>query len=99
MDGSEDFIVFTRNCGHTTVDGQRAITKVHIVTNWKTKYCNVFKCTTDTYIQWLQTQKEHRILPTNSLLYKMKLVDTNVCTFCLTQGKTLIHFVLDCEKS
>ena len=66
--------------------------------NWETKYCNVFKCTNDTYIQWLQTQIIHRILPTNSLLYKMKLVDTNSCNFCLTQEETLHHLFIDSEK-
>ena len=41
------------------------------------------------YIQWLQTQIIHRILPTNSLLYNMKLVHTNLYNFYFTQGEIL----------
>ena len=35
---------------------------------------------------------------TNSLFYKMKLVDTNLYNFCLTQEETVNYLFLDWEK-
>ena len=66
--------------------------------NWKVVYSYVFKCTRDSYIQWLQTRISHRILPTNNLLYKMKLVDSKLCSFCECCEETLVHLFWDCNK-
>ncbi|XP_052778728.1 uncharacterized protein LOC128216195 [Mya arenaria] len=66
--------------------------------NWKNVYSCVFKCTKDSYIQWLQLRVLHRILPTNSLLYKMKVVENDNCSFCECCKETLLHLFWDCNK-
>ena len=50
--------------------------------DWKFTHSFVFKNSRDTYIQWLLTRIVHRILGTKSLLYKMKIVNDNLCSFC-----------------
>ena len=54
--------------------------------------------TKDSYLQWLQTRITHRILGTNSLLYKMNLVSSDKCTFCKKEKETLIHLFWNCPK-
>ena len=49
--------------------------------NWKFVYSYIFKCTKDTYIQWFQTRILHRVLTTIKLLIKMKIVNSEMCTF------------------
>jgi len=65
--------------------------------NWKYVHSFVFKISRDTYIQWLHTRIIHRILGTKSLLYKMKIVDDNICTFCNNHEETLTHLFWSCE--
>ena len=65
--------------------------------DWKQIHGNVFKYTRDTYTQWLQTRIVHRIIATNSLLFKMKLTDTNLCTFCGTDVETITHLFYECR--
>ena len=68
------------------------------IINWKNTYSYVFKYTKDTYLQWMQTRIIHRILPTNMLLYKMKITDNKLCTFCRCQEETLMHLFCECCK-
>ena len=39
----------------------------------------------------------HKILSTNSFLQKIKLKDTNTCTFCRSKTETIEHILWDCE--
>ena len=41
----------------------------------------------------------HRILFTNVLLFKLKLVEDDLCSFCHMHTETLIHFFCDCKFS
>ena len=41
----------------------------------------------------------HRYLPTNSLLYKMKKVESNRCTFCNLYVETVKHIFYECIES
>jgi len=50
----------------------------------------------DSYLKAFQYKILHRILPTNKLLFKMKLSNTSVCYFCNTYTETLEHFFWDC---
>ena len=65
--------------------------------DWKKIYGLVFRITRDTYIQWFQTRIIHRILATNSLLFKMKIVNDILCTFCLSEEETLVHLFWNCN--
>ena len=64
---------------------------------WKNYYILPFKCTTDTSLQWLQFRILHRILATNSLLCKFKILENNKCTFCNLEKETLEHIFYDCS--
>jgi hypothetical protein len=65
--------------------------------DWKFVHNFVFENSRDTYIQWLQTRIVHRILGTKSLLYKMKIVNDNLCSFCKKHEETLTHLFWECE--
>ena len=55
-----------------------------------------FKINKDSMLQWFQTRINHRILGTNCLLKKMKIKDTNLCSYCHKEPETLIHLFFDC---
>ena len=41
----------------------------------------------------------HRILPTNSLLHKMKKVDSPTCPFCPSELHTIWHLFIECTQA
>jgi hypothetical protein len=53
--------------------------------------------TNDSYLQWLQTRITHRILGTNYLMSKMKLTQSDKCTFCKEEKETLSHLFWNCS--
>ncbi len=53
-------------------------------------------CTSDMAIKEFQYKILHRYLPTNDLLYKMKLVSGNKCTFCNMYNENVIHLFFEC---
>ena len=63
---------------------------------WKYFYTLPFKCTSDTSIHWLQFRIIHRILATNSLLFKIGITESELCTFCNTDKETIEHLFYDC---
>jgi len=67
--------------------------------NWESIYSIPFQITRDTYTQWFQARIIHRILGTNSLLFKMNITNTKMCTFCGSVEETLIHIFLELSKS
>ena len=46
----------------------------------------------------MQTKIVHRFFPTNSLLQKMNLKPSNICSFCNKREETLLHLFYECEK-
>ena len=66
--------------------------------DWEYIYSLPFKYSKDSYLQWFQTRIVHRILGTNSLLYKMNIKNDNLCTFCKMEEETLIHLFWNCYK-
>ena len=65
---------------------------------WKTIHTIPFRTNTDSKLQWFQYSIIFRILPTNELLYKMKLKDNNECDFCHKDIESLTHLFFDCDK-
>ena len=61
------------------------------------KSCATF--TTDVQLKWFQTRILHRIIPTESYLYKCKLVNSPLCTFCNIETQTIEHLFWRCEIS
>ena len=52
--------------------------------NFMMKYItNAFQYTDDTTLRWFQYRISHRILATNEYLFKIKIKDSKLCTFCL----------------
>ena len=56
-----------------------------------------FIVTKDPKLCWFQYRLLHRILPTNVLLFKMKIKDTTSCAFCNTEEETLLHLFFHCN--
>jgi hypothetical protein len=50
----------------------------------------------DTYLRNFQFKFLHRIIATNSFLYKIKLKDTHLCTSCKANNETIEHLFFDC---
>ena len=84
--------------------------KNKIVDSWKVD-CNLdnptdtlqkafavsFKCTLDPTLRNFNFKFLHRIIPTNSYLYKAKLNDSPICNFCNEYEQTLIHMYSTCK--
>ena len=45
----------------------------------------------------VQFNVNHKILATNTLSYKIKLIEDQTCTFCNKTDKTIEHLLLECE--
>ena len=65
-----------------------------------TKICLLpFKATREIKLTTFQYKIIHRILPTNSLLHKMKKVASPLCPFCPSECQTLWHLFLNCTHA
>ena len=56
-----------------------------------------FKITKDSTVQWFQSRINHKILATNTLSYKMKLIGDPKCTFCNKRDETIEHLLWEWE--
>ena len=65
-------------------------------TKWSQIFSVPFTCTVDSKLKWFQFRLTHRILGTNSFLFKINKKDSNVCTFCKNDEETLIHLFCNC---
>ena len=65
--------------------------------DWANIYKIPFNSTLDTRTRAFQLKILHRILFTNSALFKMKISATPLCTFCGLESETLEHLFVDCE--
>ena len=52
----------------------------------------------DTSLKIFQYKILYRILPTNKLLYKMKIINYNCCYICRTHVETLEHMFFNCTE-
>ena len=64
---------------------------------WGEIFSDPFKITKDSTVQWFPNRINHKILATNTLLYKMKLIDDPKCTFCYKRDETIEHLLWECE--
>ena len=51
----------------------------------------------ETKLQDFQYKLMHRILITNSFLYKCQLKETDLCTFCTETKESLVHIFWECN--
>lgn len=64
--------------------------------NWKLIYNIPAKCCSNTKLHWFQYRILHRILATNCLLVKMKIIEDNLCSFCRVLPETIEHLFWHC---
>ena len=48
-------------------------------------------------LKWFQMRICYRILVTNSVLKEMKVVNDNLCNFCVTEKDTIVHYLWECR--
>ena len=69
------------------------------VFNWKQIYLIPHKVTLDIRTRIFQYKLLNRIVYTNKLLHKIKLLDTSLCMFCGEYEESLEHLFLHCRFS
>ena len=67
--------------------------------NWENCYETNFKCSYNTKVQNFQYKFLHRAIYTNSRLYKMKMVESENCTFCKSNIETIDHLFWSCSHT
>jgi hypothetical protein len=65
---------------------------------WKRIFCVVKLIKVTNHVKDLQFKILHRFLATNSLLYKMKKVESPRCIFCQLEAESLEHIVFNCKQ-
>ena len=62
-------------------------------------YLPPFKVTNDTTLRWFQYRINNRILGTNSFLHKIRISNSDRCSFCNIEAETIEHLFCDCEHT
>ena len=65
--------------------------------NWEFVYILSNDCTLDNTLKMFQYKLLHRTIPTNTFLYKCRLVETEWCAFCGETRETILHLFCDCN--
>ena len=65
--------------------------------NWPIIYLKPFVTTQEIKLRWFQYRILHRILTTNTFAYKLKLIDSEMCTFCNEKKESLEHLFWECN--
>lgn len=63
---------------------------------WSKTFSLPYSFCKDSNMLWFQLRITHRILATNHLLEKMKIMNTNLCSFCNEVVETLVHLFCRC---
>ena len=64
---------------------------------WPQMYLLPFKCTIEVKMRVFQFKILHNILYTNERLFKMKQVQTELCTLCENSVETPLHLFYECK--
>lgn len=64
--------------------------------NWKTCFLKLHKIN-DVKLKWLQLRIIHRILGTNVILKKMRITNSEQCTFCKQERDSIAHLFWHCS--
>ena len=73
-------------------------TRLNVTVHVKTIFLQAIRTTQDTYLRWLQYRILHRILPTQRLLFFMKISNSPLCSLCLQEEETLDHMFWECDQ-
>ena len=87
-----------RNCLQPTSQNKWNI-KLNLSINfeWKKVYNLPYMITKDCNLRWFQYKLVHRILASNTYLYKFGLKEIDCCSFCKTNPETLEHLFYECD--
>ena len=66
--------------------------------DWSRVFSLPFTSIRNPKVQYLQFRFIHRILATNTYLYKLNLSDTKICSFCNENDETLVHLFWSCSR-
>ena len=66
--------------------------------NWKQIYNMSFDTTKSSKLQWFQYRIIHRIIGTNDFLFKIKVKQSDKCSFCKEDKETIEHIFWSCPK-
>ena len=61
------------------------------IPKWMVFCCTPFTSTLDTKVRWFQYRLVHRILGVNPFLAKIKIKNSDLCTFCQEESEILVH--------
>jgi hypothetical protein len=64
---------------------------------WKWYYLLRFQTSIDRNLRYFRYIIIHRILKTNRVLYIIKEVDQEHCSFCNTTSESLVHLFVECD--
>ena len=86
------------NVTHNTPSKWQNELNIDIAENLWQKICvSPIRITKDTRLQWFQFRLLNNILGTNVLLYKMKLKDNDLCSFCNSAREDVLHLFYNCD--
>lgn len=63
---------------------------------WKKAHTNSIDFTSDIKLKWFQIRITHRIISTNTFLYKIGIAASALCTFCNNEAEDLFHLYWTC---
>ena len=66
--------------------------------NWQTVYMLPRYCTIDSHTRIFQYKILNNILFLNNRLFKMNIVNSELCSFCEVEPETIIHLLCSCRK-
>ena len=67
--------------------------------NWNTVFERIYYTTIDTKLRNFQFKLIHNIFPDNRILYKMGLVNNELCTFCNAERDSITHYLWSCPTA
>ena len=60
---------------------------------------NIHKCTISTKLRDFQYRLLNQAVITNTHLFKWKIIQTDLCTFCEEQPESILHLLVKCKHS
>ena len=66
------------------------------IEDWSIYFRFLKKCCRDTYLINFQYKFLHRVIPTNTFLFKIHIKDTKLCSFCNLEDETVEHLFFNC---
>ena len=67
------------------------------IDDWKSVYLLPFQCTKNNKYVSFQYKVLNRFLSTNAVLYKCRLKETHLCSFCGETKETILHLFWECS--